>query len=609
MNKSVVTRSGEGGVVTKKWERVKGFTISSVGDGQARLRWKFSFDPKGTSETAHFAFCYPYPMMDVNAKTAAYEQQYGLPFDLTPLLCRTSAVGLNQSSEHLASEGTLPPSPPSTSKDEDPHEVIAMQKPQQIYFRRELLCHSLGGLGMELLTITSHEGLLPGEREDYLPLLFPDRTQRRPHKFHDSKKVIFVSSRVHPGETPAQFVYDGFLDFIFRQDDPRAVSLRKQFIFKLIPILNPDGVYRGYYRLDTLGQNLNRHYVDPDFEKQPTIYASKAIVLDLFNRGIMYFYLDLHAHASKKGCFIYGNQLESLDDQVTNKLFPLLVGMNSPFFEYGACNFTEKNMKMKDKRDRGGASKEGSGRVAIYRQTGLLHSYVLECNYNKGKETSVVPPASRDNGRASPGTVKGALPTVPIYVSEDWENVGKGCAIAILDMNGQNPWSRLLRSQWNNLEGAKQYVKRDVRSQPAYREESINQRRSGSVVASLRGKNRLKSKKEEQIENYVVSVSGRPPPNQQERQQQQHQQVLEIQQQLNDSESEPRGDMASSGDVKGEDTQNSEEQPLRVALPDALGASIAATTSGMKRSDHDISFRYQYQFTVFLQNRFALSQS
>jgi len=29
--------------------------------------------------------------------------------------------------------------------------------------------------------------------------------------------------------------------------------LREKFVFKVVPMLNPDGVYRGYFRLDTLG--------------------------------------------------------------------------------------------------------------------------------------------------------------------------------------------------------------------------------------------------------------------------------------------------------------------------------------------------------------------
>ena len=58
-------------------------------------------------------------------------------------------------------------------------------------------------------------------------------------------------------------------------------------------------------------------------------------------------------------------------------------------------------MNRKDRRD--GLSKSGSGRVGIYRETGLTHIYTLECNYNTGLTLNAIKAAKGKGERlASP---------------------------------------------------------------------------------------------------------------------------------------------------------------------------------------------------------------
>lgn len=84
-------------------------------------------------------------------------------------------------------------------------------------------------------------------------------------------------------------------------------------------------------------------------------------------------YIDLHAHASKRGCFMYGNYFKDQAEHVECMLLPCLVSLNSAHFDFDHCLFSEKNMYAGDKRD--GCSKEGSGRVALYKATGIIHRF------------------------------------------------------------------------------------------------------------------------------------------------------------------------------------------------------------------------------------------
>jgi murein tripeptide amidase MpaA len=61
------------------------------------------------------------------------------------------------------------------------------------------------------------------------------------------RKAVVLTSRVHPGESNASFIMQGILDFLV-SDDEGARYLRNNFVFKIVPMLNPDGVIVGNYR-------------------------------------------------------------------------------------------------------------------------------------------------------------------------------------------------------------------------------------------------------------------------------------------------------------------------------------------------------------------------
>ncbi|XP_012163442.2 cytosolic carboxypeptidase-like protein 5 isoform X2 [Bombus terrestris] len=416
-----------------------------------------------------------------------------------------------------------------------------------VYYHRECAIKSLEGRRMDLITISSFHNI-SAEREDRLNNMFPEKTEERPFKFWN-KKVIFISARVHPGETPSSFVFNGFLNFLVNRDDNIAINLRRLYVFKLIPMLNPDGVVRGHYRMDTRGINLNRVYLNPSLKDHPTIYAARNliryyhhtyqlpkedeisnmcigngentltvidsscaianIVRDTTTRllqqecaspktelddipqgggegvcnkaeesnnsvelksdkktytaiGIgqlpkedsgLYLYIDLHGHASKKGVFMYGNYFDNAEDTIMCMLLPKLMSINNPNFHFTSCNFTERNMYIIDKRD--GMSREGSGRVAVYKLTGLIRSYTLECNYNSGRLVNSIPSRIRDGVNK---TVTHMF-VPPKYTPAVFEAVGAALGPSILDLTNNNPNSRLPNSQYRSLRGVKSYLK------------------------------------------------------------------------------------------------------------------------------------------------------
>jgi murein tripeptide amidase MpaA len=113
---------------------------------------------------------------------------------------------------------------------------------QKSLLTRSVLCPTIVGTPCDLLTITSPSGT--GAKND------------------NHKRGVILTARVHPGETVASWMMKGAIDFLL-SDDKEAECLRDNFVFKIVPMLNPDGVIQGNYRCSLAGCDLNRKYIGP----------------------------------------------------------------------------------------------------------------------------------------------------------------------------------------------------------------------------------------------------------------------------------------------------------------------------------------------------------
>uniref|UniRef100_H2Y3W5 Peptidase M14 domain-containing protein n=1 Tax=Ciona savignyi TaxID=51511 RepID=H2Y3W5_CIOSA len=94
------------------------------------------------------------------------------------------------------------------------------------FCKQRVLCRTLAGNLVYILTITS-----------------PSRNP----EISRAKRAVVLTARVHPGETNASWMMKGFLDYL-SGSSADAKLLRDTFIFKIVPMLNPDGVIVGNYR-------------------------------------------------------------------------------------------------------------------------------------------------------------------------------------------------------------------------------------------------------------------------------------------------------------------------------------------------------------------------
>tara|TARA_B110000285_G_C15136051_1_gene626999 strand:- start:2611 stop:2982 length:372 start_codon:yes stop_codon:yes gene_type:complete len=107
-----------------------------------------------------------------------------------------------------------------------------------------------------------------------------------------------------------------------------------------------------------------------------------------------------------------------------------------------------------------GLSREGSGRVGIFKATGLVNCYTLECHYQTGRRINALTPKLN----LDTGEIESEVPVTdrnskiykdvrtPNYTTEIFEDVGTAVCMALLEWIELNPISRMPTSHYKNLE-------------------------------------------------------------------------------------------------------------------------------------------------------------
>ncbi|MCW5966494.1 MAG: hypothetical protein KIT83_20825 [Bryobacterales bacterium] len=82
------------------------------------------------------------------------------------------------------------------------------------------------------------------------------------------KKVIWLMFRQHAWESWTSWVGDGAIRFLL-SDDAEAEVLRREVVWKIFPVADPDGVFHGGVRYNRNGYDLNRNWDALDPVKMP----------------------------------------------------------------------------------------------------------------------------------------------------------------------------------------------------------------------------------------------------------------------------------------------------------------------------------------------------
>ena len=187
------------------------------------------------------------------------------------------------------------------------------------------------------------------------------------------KKCIFLTARIHPGESNGSIVLHGLIEYLLSKK-PFSQYLLDHFVFKIVPMVNIDGVVEGYYRVGLEGEDLNRVWNKPDPTKHPVVFQTKKLMHEMNRKMGVAAYIDFHGHSREHGTFAYGcpwEESENLPLSMINKekIFPKILANLCEDFCFEKCVFSIPQ-KRKD-----------ASRCVVRRELGVVNSFTIESSF------------------------------------------------------------------------------------------------------------------------------------------------------------------------------------------------------------------------------------
>ena len=223
------------------------------------------------------------------------------------------------------------------------------------FFYRKTLTVTLGGNDLDMFTINSmydifQNGATSVVTQKSQNYLYIKNTQENNNnnlsQVLDERKAIVIIGRQHPGETVGSYVVKGCIDFLMG-DSEEAKKLREVYVFKIVPMMNPDGVLVGNSRTSFAGCDLNRRWGKPNEVIHPEVYSTKQMIIKLSNQRNIAFIIDCHGHFGTFNSLFYCNYK---DNKRTCKLFPYICSKLSKIINFQQCTFAMPRYKLTTER-------------------------------------------------------------------------------------------------------------------------------------------------------------------------------------------------------------------------------------------------------------------